>query len=126
MSKLEKEAWRLTSLYVRLSASENGYAQCVTCGETHDYRDMDAGHWINSHFKATKFKLENLCVQCKYENNNGGAKEAHEQHIRETYGQETIDELLSLKHENIKRYDCDYADIIAEMTELLKTVEGNK
>jgi len=63
--KLKEDAWSLFSLYIRLKyADRNGYVTCVTCGTTKHYKEMQAGHFIDSRNNSVLFNEMLVHPQC--------------------------------------------------------------
>jgi hypothetical protein len=68
ISKLKKELDKWFSLYIRIRNSENGLAQCFTCGKVAHYKTggMQCGHFQSRRFMATRYDERNQiqCVKC--------------------------------------------------------------
>lgn len=89
LSKLKEELWTQVSIYVRLSASVDGYCECYTCGAVKPWRALtngiQAGHLFRRGRLATRFDLDNIRCQC-YECNvikNGNYTVFHKKAIAE-------------------------------------------
>jgi 5-methylcytosine-specific restriction endonuclease McrA len=107
---LKKELDKQLSLFTRLKNAENGYCQCVTCGATHDYRDMDCGHLVKRRHDEVRHEPDNMAEICKVCNHNE-EDEKLEIYLIELHGPERIEELKSMKNP-IKRYDDWYKEQI--------------
>mgnify|MGYP001297526427 CR=1 FL=1 len=113
-------------LLARISATDdNGYAQCVSCGCTHHYKEMDGGHWIpkgSSSYWA--LEVENVHPQCKGCNGFGmkfGSAEAqYTLWMQDNYGRDFIDNMLATKSNVKKLYKADYDQMLAEFNELIR------
>lgn len=65
ISKLQKEADRVMSLYVRLSGADSeGICTCYTCGYRAHYKKMQNGHYISRFYKSRRYDLRNTAIQC--------------------------------------------------------------
>jgi len=119
---LEKELWRLFSLWVRQSETDdNGIGRCVTCGAFRHWRYMDAGHWISRRHLVTKFHEHNVHPQCKICNGqNNGEPEKMRDYIESKYGTGETSHLeaLSKLTAHFGRYE--YIRNIEVYTEKLK------
>jgi hypothetical protein len=77
LAKEIEDAAKLLQRYVRLKASDdNGYAQCVTCGKTDHYKNLQGGHFIPRNRTILKLYEENIHPQCPH-CNCWGMKQAH-------------------------------------------------
>jgi len=98
---------RVFSEYIRLKYSDdNGYCQCITCGNTHHWKDIHNGHYISREVKATRFDERNCRPQCCSCNSfHEGRKYKFRQKIVEIYGIEEI-ELLEHIADTGGKYDA--------------------
>ncbi len=79
LSQLDKQLWKLFSLYVRQNhANENGHIVCITCGVWRHWKACDAGHYLSRRHKITKFDEYNVFPQCKQCNGPGGGGKPEE------------------------------------------------
>jgi 5-methylcytosine-specific restriction endonuclease McrA len=63
---LIKKLDKVFSEYIRQrTANKNGYVNCVTCGKTDHWKNMDAGHFISRKHLSTRWHDQNVQVQCK-------------------------------------------------------------
>jgi hypothetical protein len=102
--KLIKKIDRIFSEYIRLKhADKKGYCNCITCGKTYHYKNIDAGHFVSRRFLIVRFDELNVHPQCKYCNRflNGLAYE-YGKAIDMLYGKGTADKLVSLSRQTIK------------------------
>ena len=52
---------KLFSRWVRLShADSNGYCECITCGRSYKWNDIDAGHFVSRRHLALRFDSRNV------------------------------------------------------------------
>jgi len=118
ISTLKKKLWKLTSEYVRRSASDsNGIAECVTCGARKDWRELQAGHFIPKALgTAIYFDLRNIHTQCYRCNINLGSNgPEYFRFMQERYGDEVIEDLRALSRTTLKLYASDYEEMIEGM-----------
>ena len=110
ISKLKKKAWAQFSLWVRLSASEHGLVQCVTCSAKKPYKEMQAGHWLPGRHNNVLFDERNVHPQC-YHCNVGlkGNPIIYYHYMERTYGtpEMTNLELLDIQAKQFKPYELE-------------------
>ncbi len=124
-----RQAWDLLSKAIRLEAADfEGWCECVTCGATHQWKDVDAGHWIGGRRESILFLEDGINIQChgcnRYHTRNPfsvsskqrSVSTAYNAYMFDTYGQNRMDELLKLNWKN-KKYSLE---------ELLEMIEGYK
>ena len=98
VSKLKKDLWKLVSEYVRRRASDfRGNADCVTCGRTYHWKQLQGGHFIPGRHNAILFDLRHIHPQC-YACNvpMKGNPRKYDAYMRENYGEKVIKELENL------------------------------
>ena len=65
LASLKKLAWKLLSLKIRRQASNSwGNCKCYTCGATHRYQELQAGHAIGGRHGAVLFDTDIIRPQC--------------------------------------------------------------
>lgn len=85
------------SKYIRLLYSVDGKAQCYTCGNWHNIKQMDCGHWQRRAFNATRYHVNNARPQDTYCNKyRSGQPEIFEAELIIEIGQEEVNELKRL------------------------------
>lgn len=63
---LESKLDEVFSLWVRLSNARHGKCKCVTCGIVQDYKEVDAGHFVDRANKCTRYDEFNQGIkQCQ-------------------------------------------------------------
>ena len=120
--KLKDKLWKLTSEYVRRkSASSVGMVQCVTCGISRHWKQLQAGHFIpQAQGDAVRYDLRNISPQCYRCNINlGGNGPEYYPYMEKTYGKEVIDELRYLSNQTVKFSLQDLEDMIENVEEKL-------
>ena len=64
--KLTVKAQKVFNAYIRKRDSENGYFTCISCGQTKDTYQMDAGHYVPvKRSSALRFDEYNVNGECK-------------------------------------------------------------
>ena len=114
LSTLKKRAWKAFSEYIRKKYAINGYVYCCTCGERKHWKEMHAGHYIHNRLNIY-FDERNVHPQCNKCNTflHGNGR-MYERFMRDTYGEEVIEELETLKNVTIKLSRKDYLEIESE------------
>ena len=123
---LRSKALKLIQKLSRIAAADdNGYAQCVSCKETHHYKDMDGGHFYpkgNCSFWA--LEKENVHPQCKgcngYGMRYGIAAQQYTLWMIDYYGREFVEEMEAQKRSVKKIYKAEYESMIKEFTAEIK------
>jgi len=124
VSALKKKLWKLTSLYVRLENSSNGYVNCVSCGRNMHWKESQAGHFVpKAQGNSIYFDLRNIHPQCYRCNINlGGNQVEYFVYMENKYGREVIEELRALSKTTLKITVSDYNEMIIEMKDRLKSL----
>ena len=64
MSLKSADSW--FSKFIRLrDADDNGNVKCISCPAIHQWKKMDAGHFIKRQHKGTRFDEKNVNGQCR-------------------------------------------------------------
>jgi hypothetical protein len=64
--KLTAKAQKIFNAYIRLRDSDNGYFTCISCGQTKEVSQMDAGHYVPvKGSSALRFDEYNVNGECK-------------------------------------------------------------
>lgn len=102
IGKLTDECAKLLQKLVRIKAADdNGYAECVSCGSTKHWKELQGGHFIPRGNAVTKLMEENIHPQCmgcnafgmKY----GDAEKQYTLWMIDHYGRDFVDELIATK-----------------------------
>ena len=64
VASLKKKADKVFSLYIRNRDSENGFAECITCGVQKPIGQMQAGHFVSRRVNTLRFDEINVNAQC--------------------------------------------------------------
>lgn len=127
---LRKKCLDAIQLLARISAADdNGYCQCVSCGATHHYKDMDGGHFIpkgSSSYWA--LEIQNVHPQCKGCNGfgmkYGSASQNYTMWMIDYYGKDVVDEMLATAKNVKKLYKADYEEMLKDFKEQIKFHEA--
>lgn len=117
VSALKKKADKVFSIYIRNRDSDNGLAECITCGVQKPIAQMQAGHFVSRRVNALRFSELNVNAQC-YSCNvmRYGEQFAYAKALDLKYGDGTAEELHDRRYETHK-FTAD---------ELLKIIEEYK
>jgi hypothetical protein len=75
---------------------------------------LEAGHWLRSVHTATRFREENVNGQCSYCNRFHDSEYEYGLAMLRKYGKPIVDELISLKHKEVRLRRQDLLDLIAK------------
>lgn len=101
------------SRYIRQKHSEGGWVSCVTCALRLPWEESQCGHFVKRGHAAVRWDERNVAPQCPRCNLYlDGAQDEFAAYIVREHGQETLEELLRLKH-TARRWS------MAELRELL-------
>lgn len=66
--KLTAKAQKVFNAYIRKRDSEDGYFNCISCGETKDVSQMNAGHYVpqkgSSALRFDEYNVNGECIAC--------------------------------------------------------------
>lgn len=108
----KKRVWKLVSEYIRRRAADEakqgGYAQCCSCGTWRNWKDGDAGHFIDGRHNSIVYDPRNVHFQCKPCNGSfinqkydrHEIKKRYEEFMVKRYGAEVVEELRQKDKEN--------------------------
>jgi hypothetical protein len=117
-------------LLARISAADdNGFANCVSCGSSHHYKDMDGGHYIaKGHSSFWALEIENVHPQCKSCNGFGmkfgSASQNYTMWMIDYYGKDFVDNMLATTKNLKKLYKSDYDDMLKDFKAQIKEHEA--
>lgn len=91
---------RIFSIYVRTKhADAEGYVRCVTCNKVMPWREAHAGHFVRRRHYSCRWNPLNVHPQCVACNTFlDGNEGEYARFIIDTYGRQTLDELLAMKN----------------------------
>ena len=113
-STAKAAAWRWCSQFIRCkSADAGGYVRCVTCGQSHHWKDMDAGHFVSkARGSSIYFVEENIHPQCQRCNRFlEGNKHLYTLYMIDMYGREKVEELELLARQTESWRLSDYEEM---------------
>ncbi len=77
------------------------WGDCYTCGKRLPYADLEAGHWKAASKNGTRFKEDNLRIQCSVCNDyrkGNGMRNVYEANLRKEIGNERVDRIVIQSH----------------------------
>lgn len=114
LQKEKAKAWKWFSRYIRLKYSYNGVCKCITCGQFHGIKNMDAGHFLSRRFLSTLFDEDNCRPQClKCNRYQQGRSYEFEVALISEIGIEKVNELKA----KAKEYQPESIDLYQEISE---------
>jgi len=119
--KLTAKAQKIFNAYIRQRDSENGYFTCISCGQTKEVIQMDAGHYVPvKGSSALRFDEYNVNGECKACN---GFDQFHligyRRNLIDKVGERKVME-LEHQHRLIKKWSR------TELNEIIKQYGENK
>lgn len=91
---LEKALDREMSYYIRTRYADGMYGSCFTCGSSHPWKQLDAGHYIPRHRRGTRYDERNIRPQCTQCNTfHEGEHWIFRQNLVEQIGIESVEDL---------------------------------
>ena len=121
IGKLVDEAATLLQRIVRMKAavhSGSEFIQCVSCGKSGSWKEMQGGHFVPRGSAGTKLLEENIHPQCRQCNGpRGGNLIGYTVYMLDMYGPEFIKELERMKRAGKKWSRPDLIEQIAELRE---------
>lgn len=127
--KAKEKAWKAFSIYIRTrdclrftGSPDRGI--CVTCKRSYNFKELQAGHFIDGRGNSVLFDERLVYAQC-YGCNVGksGAYVEYFVFMEQEWGRDKIDEFRALKHDTkvYKAFDFkDLEDTFKEKTKQLK------
>ena len=124
-AKLVNECAEILQRIVRIKASKNGYANCVTCGVNKPWQELQGGHFISRVKTAHKLLEENIHPQCgKCNGYLRGNMVAYTLYMEDMYGREFVEELLTTQNQTKKYSRPEIEDIKENLKKELKKLEN--
>ena len=119
--KLTAKAQKIFNAYIRQRDSQDGYFTCISCGQTKEVSQMDAGHYVPvKGSSALRFDEYNVNGECKGCN---GFDEFHligyRRNLIDKVGERKVIE-LEHQHRLIKKWSR------TELNEIIKQYGENK
>ena len=110
ISKLKKDAWDAFSKYIRardclLTQGSLDYGSCITCGRVYPFKELQAGHFVDSRTKPVLFNEDLVHAQCFGCNiKKKGNKDSYTPKMIEIFGIPATVEFLELRHNKDKTW----------------------
>lgn len=119
---------RIFSEYIRLRDSNNeGYVQCISCGNVHYWKDVDCGHYINRKHMNTRFNEKNCNGQCRSCNRfDEGNASGYTLGLIQKYGKDIIDILNIAKNQTQKHTKAELEILIDHYKKEVKKLKNEK
>ena len=116
------------SKYIRLRDSDNqGICKCCTCGEYHDWKRLDNGHFIKRQHMGLRYSEVNCHAQCRKCNWLGQGEDAkYERFIIKKYGQHTLNQILYQKTKTVQFTEFELDEMIKIYTNEVKNLLNEK
>lgn len=127
VSKAKKKLDQIFSQYIRLKASKDGMAVCVTCGVKKPWKELQAGHYEKRGKNALRYDETNVhpqCVGCNVFQKGNYTRYAR--YMIDMYGADYLKELEqeAKKMKQWKVYELE--DLIEEYKTKLKALDNDK
>jgi len=125
IAKLVNECAEILQRIVRIKASKNGYANCVTCGVNKPWQELQGGHFISRVKTAHKLLEENIHPQCgKCNGYLRGNMVAYTLYMEDMYGRDFVEELLATQNQTKKYSRFEIEELKATLKQELKELEN--
>jgi hypothetical protein len=120
-TKLKKELDEVFSKYIRSKDAKNGWVNCFTCDKKFEWKQTDAGHYINRKHLSTRWYEKNVKPQCWGCNRfRDGNKESFAVHLEQIYGHGILQELQALRDTHVAFKYHDLEEMIKHYQEEIK------
>lgn len=110
--------------YIRLRDTKGEYFICCSCGAMKDKSQIQAGHWINRRWMATRWREDNVhgqCISCNmYDEGNGPG---YTRFMQRTYGDKHVEYLLAIKNEQMLYHNFEVELLIKEYKKKIKELK---
>jgi hypothetical protein len=128
ISKLKKDLDKHFSLFIRLrEATNEGLAQCFTCGKVDSYKKLQCGHFMSRRHHATRWNELNCQVQCVKCNMFGqGEQYKFGLNLDAKYGEGTSEELQHEARQTVKLTRADYEGEMSYYKTLVDNLKNEK
>ncbi len=106
--KLVTKLDTIFSQFIRLRDSKNGIGQCCSCGKVVLWKEADAGHFVNRKWFSTRWREDNVHLQCRSCNRfDEGNTAGYSLFMMRKYGEAHIEFLKGIKNQAMKYSDSD-------------------
>ena len=127
--KAKAKTWLVFSRYIRLrdclkTTGSPEYGECISCGNTKSYHDLDAGHLVVKRAN-NYFSERGVNAQCQSCNRfKGGNQLGYRRGLLLLYGEEVVSE-LETENQPIKKFTIgELEELEAELKDKIKLLEG--
>src|SRR3990167_7148937 len=105
---IEKRLDKAFSDFIRKRDTKGGWGKCCSCGQIKSYDQLDAGHFINRKWRATRWHEQNVHAQCISDNRFGeGDSAGYALFMLDKYGRERVEYLRALGRTTAKFTDSE-------------------
>ena len=110
ITTLRRKLDKVFSEYIRGRDAPSGKGRCITCNQ---FTELECGHFIPRQHAVLRWDERNAHGQCSRCNRwlHGDQAEYYIQLVKR-YGQEVVDELMTLKHTTKKHTKADLEELI--------------
>lgn len=109
------------SKFIRQRDTQQGYGHCCSCSKLLSYEDSDAGHFINRRHMATRWREDNVHLQCRSCNRfDEGNAAGYSIFMLEKYSKKQVQYLQALSREEARFTVSELELMIVEYTKKLK------
>jgi hypothetical protein len=115
------------SRYIRLRDTQEGYGHCCSCNKRILFEEGDAGHFINRRWMSTRWREDNVFLQCRPCNRfDEGNAAGYGMFMIDKFGKKHVEYLNALKYEYTKYTEPEIELLIKEYKKKIKDLEVNQ
>ena len=125
VTSIKKKADAEWSKYIRLRDSQDGIAECITCGVQKPIKQMQCGHFVSRRVNKLRFDEQNTNAQC-YSCNvmRYGEQYAYAHSLDLKYGNGTAEKLHAQRFSTHSFTVEELENVIKEAKQLTKEMEN--
>lgn len=127
--RLKTLLWNDFSRFIRLrdalkTTGDVRFVKCITCGDTRQTLEVDAGHFYSCTHSSIRFDEHNVHAQCKKCNMppNSGEQYKYSQVLTQIYGKEEVERLGNERHKIRKFTKQELEGLIEEYQRKVKDI----
>jgi len=111
---LIKKLDKIFSIYIRMrDADKDGICVCISCGQRHYWKLMDAGHFVNRRYMGLRYSETNCQSQCRSCNRfDEGNIINFAKGLKAKYGKDVVDKLMIAKKTTVKYTKFEFETMI--------------
>jgi hypothetical protein len=123
--QLKAKCWSLFSRYIRIKhADKDGICTCITCGVKKPWKELQAGHFIDSRNNSVLFDERLVFPQCVGCNMfKKGNKVKYTLFMLKKHTKKQVEEMYNLKFKTRKISDAEYLEMIDELKDKLVALD---